>query len=1192
MQKPDQLNVPADKFQAQFGVSWEEVLKSGKVFNAMDGCQHLGIDAQQLNIAWSKAKAAKKLIKFGGGFYCGLVEVEGKEPVYIFNGFFMAMRSKFTAPSAEIYYYLVEWDANALSWADFRGKVLGPTDPAEAPAESLRGQILSKWEELGLKEKPLNVPADKFQEQFGVSWEEALKSGKVFNAMDGCQHLGIDAGEMDAAWSQAKAAKKLIKFGGGFYCGLVEVEGKEPVYIFNGFFMAMRSKFTKPGSSIYYFSVEWDANALSWADFRGKVLGPTDPAEAPAESLRGQILSKWEELGLKEKPSWADFRGKVLGPTDPAEAPAESLRGQILSKWEELGLKEKPNVGDNGMHASASPFEGFAERNNWLEMPIKDDPFGARLLQRGSSESLIRAWSVDPQVNIAPGRQGSVFDQLEDLDTAVCLEKLLELKDRNLMNAAFVFIKPHAMTEKVKELAKTGLQKQGIKILKEGSLKAETIDQKKLIDQHYYAIASKATILKPDQLNVPADKFQEQFGVSWEEALKSGKVFNAMDGCQHLGIDAGADKFQEQFGVSWEEALKSGKVFNAMDGCQHLGIDAGEMDAAWSQAKAAKKLIKFGGGFYRGLVEVEGKEPVYIFNGFFMAMRSKFTKPGSSIYYFSVEWDANALSWADFRGKVLGPTDPAEAPAESLRGQILSKWEELGLTEKPNVGDNGMHASASPFEGFAERNNWLSQSVQDDTFGAEMLKLMAEGQIKDWSVDPQIQIGDGKQGSVFDQLEDLNVMDCGRARSIEPPALIWRGPRSDGGLVESLHAASEAVQHWTQTWESSMDSKDQAFARLAFIFLVVNVAGGLVLTAFYYNFTAFEVYIMSLFWAGIISIPLYQVKISIIDLIFSLTLRETYRLTRVVETNPPQDRILVGVSKLPRFHWLHVDEPESTERQQEFKACLAEELMSSSELRRNIEEKGKGLQDFNIFSPLASLGTGSKLPEHDIGPRSSPASILVPLSGNVCEMNAVLSGLFFLAALLVPLSVIFGLLSHHPGGGLTLDKAFAWHPILMSIAFPGLMVLGRWVYVTDIIEEKGLRRALHGSIMAFAALVALGGYVAMFKAHWPIKQYFGYNFTTQKWAVPARVIHDLIGYSTLLLVLFQAAIGMVKIVKLQNKIKSFTFHGTLGKVIMGLSAVNILVACTFWKWTTGYKILAERLAMARKRNCASLHLSD
>ncbi|CAE7331836.1 Tmem245, partial [Symbiodinium necroappetens] len=219
------------------------------------------------------------------------------------------------------------------------------------------------------------------------------------------------------------------------------------------------------------------------------------------------------------------------------------------------------------------------------------------------------------------------------------------------------------------------------------------------------------------------------------------------------------------------------------------------------------------------------------------------------------------------------------------------------------------------------------------------------------------------------QLEDLRSQNEGQAAALrelqegvgkfvrldDRPSVI-EGPRSDGGLVESLHAASEAVQTWTQSWESSMDSKDQAFARLAFIFLVVNVAGGLVLTAFYYNFTAFEVYIMSLFWAGIISIPLYQVKISIIDLIFSLTLRETYRLTRVLETNPPQDRILVMVSKLPRFHWLHVDEPESTERQQEFKAFLDEELMSSSALRRNIEEKGKEYH-VSLRSSASARGT-------------------------------------------------------------------------------------------------------------------------------------------------------------------------------------------------------------------------------------------
>merc|ERR1739849_47262 len=116
-----------------------------------------------------------------------------------------------------------------------------------------------------------------------------------------------------------------------------------------------------------------------------------------------------------------------------------------------------------------------------------------------------------------------------------------------------------------------------------------------------------------------------------------------------------------------------------------------------------------------------------------MAMRSKFTKPGTEIYYFSVEWDPAVLSWADFRGKVLGPTDPAEAPADSLRGVIMKDWESLGLKYVPNTGDNGMHASASPFEGFAERNNWLEVAVAEDSFGKAMLDSgLGESLIKAW----------------------------------------------------------------------------------------------------------------------------------------------------------------------------------------------------------------------------------------------------------------------------------------------------------------------------------------------------------------------------------------------------------------------------------------------------------------------------
>ena len=100
-----------------------------------------------------------------------------------------------------------------------------------------------------------------------------------------------------------------------------------------------------------------------------------------------------------------------------------------------------------------------------------------------------------------------------------------------MVNSAFVFIKPHAVTEATKALVQEGLKAAGLVITSEGSLSAEEIDSKKLIDQHYYAIASKATILKPAQLNVPADLFAAQFGLSWEAALAQGNVYNAMDAC-------------------------------------------------------------------------------------------------------------------------------------------------------------------------------------------------------------------------------------------------------------------------------------------------------------------------------------------------------------------------------------------------------------------------------------------------------------------------------------------------------------------------------------------------------------------------------------------------------------------------------------------------------------------------------------
>jgi len=317
---------------------------------------------------------------------------------------------------------------------------------------------------------------------------------------------------------------------------LLQNMSSDPIFVINGFYMSMREKFTTADAKLHYFVVEWAADAISWGSFRGEVLGATDPNEAGAGSLRREILEKYESLGLKSV----------------------------------------PNVGDNGVHASASPFEAMCERANWLSVALEDDPFAQALMAAGMPKEKVAEWTKDPQVPIGDGKTGSIFDALEDMNSSDCLAKAAGLAGATgeltpmPKNQAFVFIKPHAVTDAVVTLVKSTFEAKGFTILKEGELDGPTIGDNKLIDNHYYAIANKASLTLPKDLNPPEAKQAE---------------------------------FAEKFGLSWPDALAQGKVFNALDGCAKLGLTGDEMDTVWGKAKKAGQLVKFGGGFYAGLVD-------------------------------------------------------------------------------------------------------------------------------------------------------------------------------------------------------------------------------------------------------------------------------------------------------------------------------------------------------------------------------------------------------------------------------------------------------------------------------------------------------------------------------------------------------------------------------------------------------------
>lgn len=337
----------------------------------------------------------------------------------------------------------------------------------------------------------------------------------------------------------------------------------------------------------------------------------------------------------------------------------------------------------------------------------------------GSVTTVPPTTGVAKHVAIAPSMQGI------SVELAASLERRLadlEIANANKTHSAFIFIKPHAVTESVKHTVKELLRQAGIFVLSEGIIAAEEIDQQSLIDTHYGAIAAKAVSAKPFEL-VVQPKAQEEF----------------------LGV----------FGMSWEEAISKNLVFNAVDAANVLNISTEDLGMEWGRLNKGVDLLKFGGGFYCGRIR-----DIFVINGFYMEMRAKFTTPGTMIYYLEVEWDARGLSWADFRGQVLGATDPASAHEGSIRNTIFHNWRELGLHSQPNTGDNGVHASASPFEALAERANWLNMSIESDFFGKALLASgLPLSMIEEWCKDPAVTFGMKKQ-SLFDLLEDLDSRDC------------------------------------------------------------------------------------------------------------------------------------------------------------------------------------------------------------------------------------------------------------------------------------------------------------------------------------------------------------------------------------------------------------------------------------------------
>lgn len=288
-------------------------------------------------------------------------------------------------------------------------------------------------------------------------------------------------------------------------------------------------------------------------------------------------------------------------------------------------------------------------------------------------------------------------------------------------NLGFLFVKPHANFEEGRQCTTDLLARSGVSVIAEGKLTAMEMNRDRVIDRHYRSLAAKAMDLCPEDLVVQPEA---------------------------------AASFEAAFGRSWADALESGCVCNARQAMERLDLDEEQLGNKWAPLKLDEGKVKFGGGFYCGKID-----SLFVINGFYMAMRDAYTRPGKSVQWYVAEWNAADISWREFRENVLGATHPEDAKPSSLRGYFRDNWRSLRLGGPLHVGENAVHASASAFEAMVERVNWLGISFEDDPFGRELIsRHVSAATLKSWSTDPVVSYH-GREASLFDLFENLGCLE-------------------------------------------------------------------------------------------------------------------------------------------------------------------------------------------------------------------------------------------------------------------------------------------------------------------------------------------------------------------------------------------------------------------------------------------------
>lgn len=630
--KPEHAGLNTVVFQKMIGHGLRALLDKRLLYNCTDCMKTFSLTEEDLLDFWDEAVSDGHVYQVAPFVKCAKIQImikngNVKRTVYVLNAFYLRFRQSFVNAGIAIQYFIIKWSDGAISWGEMLKKVIGSPLPEEPEASSFRGMLRRRWKSLGLRESPpyLNVGVHAAKSPF-----EALTERMNWCSVN-CEkdHYG----------------KVLISHG-------ITVQTIK----------------------------RWATNPLVYSD--------------RMRQTRAHVFDLCENLSSNR----CTIRLISLNIIDGI---ARSNAVHVIeANWKKMKVKKTRRELEAERKSSAfgsSTVEKRAQGGNRRRASIHEEdmtfPMLKEALQMAGRHALKNAKKETKKLSIAdedrPKSGASVDSAAKVAAKSVAPEPKTKTKrDKTKWNQALVLLEYYAVSDRAIKMVTEAFSAFKVVCRSKGPVTSEEIAKRRIVDQHFYREARIATSVDCRTINVPRLKFEALFKESWNQVIKEGRAYNALDAINELVLDA------DMLADLWKKAVDDGNYVISGRGQGH-GTMVGRI--AYDDP-------------------TEGtRRDVFICGGQYLEQRRNYTKSGTVTYYFSVEWDPEVLLWSDFNERLIGSRDGKPADG-SLRSFILKHWELLEIRKQPTDRQVCITGSRSALSGMTERINWLDFKVETDYF--------------------------------------------------------------------------------------------------------------------------------------------------------------------------------------------------------------------------------------------------------------------------------------------------------------------------------------------------------------------------------------------------------------------------------------------------------------------------------------------